>query len=52
MTCDRSKRARGFTLIELLVVLSLLAVIMPLTGWTIYLLLRAQRQARTRLPTQ
>jgi prepilin-type N-terminal cleavage/methylation domain-containing protein len=42
MRCDRAKRTRGFTLIELLVALSLLAVIMPLTGWTIYLLLRAQ----------
>ncbi len=42
MRCDRAKRERGFTLIELLVALSLLAVIMPLTGWTIYLLLRAQ----------
>ncbi len=52
MRCDRSKRRRGFTLIELLVALSLLAVIMPLTGWTIYLLLRRKRPARTRLPTQ
>ena len=42
MRCDRAKRERGFTLIELLVALSLLAVIMTLTGWTIYLLLRAQ----------
>src|ERR1700722_7994548 len=42
MMCDRAKQPRGFTLIELLVALSLLAVIMPLTGWTIYLLLRAQ----------
>jgi prepilin-type N-terminal cleavage/methylation domain-containing protein len=42
MRGDRSTGARGFTLIELLVALSLLAVIMPLTGWTIYLLLRAQ----------
>jgi prepilin-type N-terminal cleavage/methylation domain-containing protein len=33
---------RGFTLIELLVALSLFAVLLPLSGWLIYLLLHAQ----------
>jgi prepilin-type N-terminal cleavage/methylation domain-containing protein len=35
-------RRRAFTLIELLVAMSLFAVIMPLSGWLIYLLLHAQ----------
>jgi len=36
------KERRGFTLIELLIVISLLAVILPLTGKVIHLLLQAQ----------
>jgi prepilin-type N-terminal cleavage/methylation domain-containing protein len=45
---DRSKaphqmnRRRAFTLIELLVALSLFAIILPLSGWLIYILLQAQ----------
>lgn len=35
-------RRRGFTLIELLVALSLFAVILPVSGWLIYVLLHAQ----------
>ncbi len=35
----------GFTLIELLVVLSLLAVILPMAGGTVFFLLRAQSQS-------
>lgn len=35
-------RRAGFTLIELLVAMSLFAVIAPLAGWMIFLLLRAQ----------
>jgi prepilin-type N-terminal cleavage/methylation domain-containing protein len=42
MRRDAVNCRRGFTLIELLVAISLLAVIIPLSGWTIYLLLRAQ----------
>jgi len=39
------RRRRGFTLIEMLVVISLLAVILPMSGAMIYLLLRAQAAA-------
>ena len=38
----QTNRRHGFTLIELLVAISLWAVILPLAGGTIYLLLRAQ----------
>jgi prepilin-type N-terminal cleavage/methylation domain-containing protein len=36
---------KGFTLIEMLVVLSLLAVILPMAGGTVFFLLRAQSQS-------
>lgn len=36
------KRRHGFTLIELLVAITLFAVILPMAGWTVYVLLRAQ----------
>ncbi len=39
-------RRRAFTLIELLVAMSLFAVILPLSGWLIYLLLHAQNGQR------
>lgn len=39
------KPRHGFTLIEMLVVISLLAVILPMSGAMIYLLLRAQAAA-------
>jgi prepilin-type N-terminal cleavage/methylation domain-containing protein len=35
-------RRRAFTLIELLVALSLFAIILPISGWLIYVLLHAQ----------
>jgi prepilin-type N-terminal cleavage/methylation domain-containing protein len=35
-------RRRAFTLVELLVAMSLFAVILPLSGWLIYILLQAQ----------
>jgi prepilin-type N-terminal cleavage/methylation domain-containing protein len=38
-------RRNGFTLIEVLVVVSLLAVILPMAGGTIFFLLRAQSQS-------
>jgi prepilin-type N-terminal cleavage/methylation domain-containing protein len=36
------KSRRGFTLVELIVAMSIFAVILPLSGWMIYVLLRAQ----------
>lgn len=39
------KKRSGFTLVELLVVISLLAVILPMAGGTVFFLLRAQSQS-------
>jgi prepilin-type N-terminal cleavage/methylation domain-containing protein len=39
------KKRSGFTLLELLVVISLLAVILPMAGGTVFFLLRAQSQS-------
>jgi prepilin-type N-terminal cleavage/methylation domain-containing protein len=36
------KSRRGFTLVELIVAMSIFAVILPLSGWMVYVLLRAQ----------
>ncbi len=38
-------KRNGFTLVELLVVISLLAVILPMAGGTVFFLLRAQSQS-------
>jgi len=39
------KKRSGFTLVELLVVISLLAIILPMAGGTVFFLLRAQSQS-------
>jgi len=39
----------GFTLVELLVVISVLAIILPMAGGTVFFLLRAQSQSAERL---
>jgi prepilin-type N-terminal cleavage/methylation domain-containing protein len=39
------KKRSGFTLVELLVVISMMAVILPMAGGTVFFLLRAQSQS-------